>query len=269
MEIIIKKVLSSMITLMLMMNILGLMPADAVGEMDDVNSYTLFANSCDFDAISISSCNFNINGAMCTNGKIETNCNINSETKELANRTLPDLNDKILNRFYSEDYSLYSESYIWNDINVNINTPIICDDTITLDGNVLLNKSIMSNGQMTLKGNLNVNGEISLCSKNGDIVIESENVSFSGLIYAPNGTVTFNSNNVNLNNTVIIADKICFNSPNVNISKNNELLEYIDNETIINDNIIGDPKIEIFAYYDCENNIIELEWDTDLSKILI
>ena len=35
-----------------MMNILGLMPADAVGEMDDVNSYTLFANSCDFDAIS-------------------------------------------------------------------------------------------------------------------------------------------------------------------------------------------------------------------------
>lgn len=95
MEIITKKVLSSMITLMLMMNILGLMPADAVGEMDDVNSYTLFANSCDFYAISISSCNFNTNGAMCTNGKIETNCNINSETKELANRTLPDLNDKI------------------------------------------------------------------------------------------------------------------------------------------------------------------------------
>lgn len=65
-----------------------------------------------------------------------------------------------------------------------------------------------------------------MCSKEENIYINGDNVAYSGVIYAPNGTVTVNCKSFTLNG-VIIAQNIIFNGTTVNINYSdvNDLLE--------------------------------------------
>jgi hypothetical protein len=81
--------------------------------------------------------------------------------------------------------------------------------------------------------NINVTGEVKnannsvIYSKYGNITIENDSTAnINGLIYAPLGTLTINSPNINLNG-IIIADKIVINGSSVNINNNDNIVRFI------------------------------------------
>lgn len=252
----------------IMFNISGLIPVVAIeSSCNNMYSYALFAGSFEEDAVNISSSTFNLNGSICTNGDVISNCNINN-IFESVEKDIPDLNNKISDRFFNEGSDNYSEDYTWVDTNISVNTPIICDGEIRLEGNILLNKSIMSTDEITVEGNTSTNNDIVLYSKNGDINFTSNNTNITGLIYAPNGSVIFNSDNVNLNNTIVIAQKICFNSSTVNINTNNELIDFVNSKSEsdgMNEDIT--PTIELFAACDYKNSSIDIEWESNVNAV--
>ena len=80
----------------------------------------------------------------------------------------------------------------------------------------------------------NANNSI-VYSKYGNITIENDSTAnINGLVYAPLGTLTINSPNINLNG-VIIADQIVINGSSVNINGNDNIARFIGTTSEIYD----------------------------------
>lgn len=156
------------------------------------------------------------------NGKVTTSADIEKRVKHVY------VDKKIHETYFTDNYSLYEEEYVYSDTNIHINNPLYCYSNITLNGNVSLNSSL---GTLM---NINVTGEVKnannsvVYSKYGNITIENDSTAnVNGLIYAPLGTVTINSPNVTING-IIIADQVVINGSSVNINCNDNVARFIE-----------------------------------------
>ena len=188
-------------------------------ETAELYPYAMFAASNADGAITVNAGNFCVNGNIATNGTIVTsgNMNINGTKTEHADESMIYILKKLNNTYFSsDDVDTYTEDFVLEDINININDPIDVDGTIELTGNINLNSGIKAVDDITINGEVkNANNAI-ICSEMGDIYINTSNVSFTGLIYAPYGDIVIDSDNLNLNNVVIIGQTITIDSINVN-----------------------------------------------------
>lgn len=232
-----KRLLSDALSLAIIATVLPSIPAAA--EEPEKYPYTMFGRN----GITISAeSNICVNGAVHTNkeaaisylngninGKITTGSDIEKRVKHVYADT------KIKETYFTENCDLHEEEYVYSDMNIHINNPLFCYNNITLDGNVALNSNL---GTLM---NLNITGEVKnantsvVYSKYGDITIENDScANINGLIYAPLGTLTINSPNVNLNG-VIIADKIVINGSSVNINYKDDIASFIGTESEVYD----------------------------------
>ena len=193
-------------------------------ELENVFDYTIMALSTDSYAITLNVNGGNINGNVASNSSFTfDNVNINGQKQENAGMEFANLLSAINEKYFC-DAAEYNSS---DECGVNINGSVRFTDSVVFENGVNLNGSLKANGDISLSGTININNGC-IVSENGNITIDTENISLMGLVYAPNGTLTLNGNNINLNNVCIIADKInitCQNS--VNISSNNELINFV------------------------------------------
>ncbi len=232
-----KRLLSGVLSLAIVATVLPSIPATA--EESEKYPYAMFGRN----GITISAeSNICVNGAVHTNkeanvsylngninGKITTGNDIEKRVKHVYADT------KIKETYFTENCDLYEEEYVYSDMNIHINNPLFCYSNITLDGNVSLNSNL---GTLM---NLNITGEVKnantsvVYSKFGDITIENDScANINGLIYAPLGTLTIDSPNINLNG-VIIADKIVINGASINLNYKDDIASFIENTSEIYD----------------------------------
>ncbi|MBQ8262689.1 MAG: hypothetical protein IJZ00_10420 [Lachnospiraceae bacterium] len=80
---------------------------------------------------------------------------------------------------------------------------------------------------MVFNGEVRNIGDVVIYSATGDGVIESNNINVNGLIYAPHGEIRTNSMNLNMNNVILIAEKITIEANGINGGKNQSMAAFI------------------------------------------
>ena len=137
-------------------------------------------------------------------------------------------------------------------IPINLNTQVKAQEDILLMGNVL-----------------NTNESI-IASETGDIIIDSMNVNLSGLVYAPEGNVSINAQNVNMNKIIIIAQTITIEALNVNANYNSSMADFIgtEGEQEQDDDFDPDLPLQLYAFgeYLPDDNSIDITWETTVPK---
>ncbi len=258
----IKRAISSIIAFSLSVSMLSTLPASA-DEEKHFYPYMLFAGSSDDGAIVSTASNICINGNVATNGTLSfgNNYNINGTITEHAGETTPIIFDQIDDEFFSEDVDYYTEDYSCSDINITIIDPIVVNGEIVLDGNVSINSGIKTCDDITLTGEVNNTNNSVICSQYGDINIESINTNLGGLIYAPCGTVSIIAQNLNLNNVIIIADKIIIDAPSVNMNSSTSMAQFVG-EAIASNNIDTEltPELYAFGKYNEDEATVTINW---------
>ena len=256
------------------MGLLGSIPASA----DDSNAgykYTLFAYSSEEGAITSSAANFCVNGNIATNGTISAgqNFNVNGEKKEHANETMPDLSKAINEKFFAENVDVKAENYKNEDVNINVESPLDVKGKAEFKGNIKLAAGIKAMGDIVLAGGVLNNDNTVLFSENGSININSENVSLTGLIYAPKGNIVIESKSLNLNSVVMIANKITLNAPNININNSASMAKFVQESIDKNGGSNGndepepeaDPAIYAYGEYNEETKSVDIEWYSNVT----
>lgn len=201
-------------------------------ENDNAYSYTILALSSDEDAFIVNASGVNINGNVGSNSCIHAvNANFNGKRGEYLNETLPDLFDAINERYF-ENAQLCDDFSEFLGCN-NINEATIFATGVEFGSGININAPIRATGDIDINGQyVNVNNGC-IVSEAGNVTVDCDNVSLSGLIYLPYGTLTIKGNNVNLNNVCIIADKINITSPNyVNISSSDYLISFVRDNAV-------------------------------------
>ena len=85
---------------------------------------------------------------------------------------------------------------------------MVAGGSIKLTGNVNLNAAVKSGSDTVIEcQTMNANNCV-IYAASGDIVIKGDNISFTGLIYAPNGSVEITAQNLNLNNVILLAETV-------------------------------------------------------------
>ncbi len=196
--------------------------------------YTMFAASSDEGSITINADNFCVNGDIATNGTILFNGNKKVNGKKIENADLKPfyLFNKIKSKYLSSP-SCYQieEDYSLNNDNIIVSDPVNVKGKASLNGMIGITSAVEAIESITLKGNvINISGAV-VCSKYRDVCIEGQNVSVSGLIYAPFGEVKIISPNLNLNNVVVIANKIYLESSSINVNNNVDFARFIGQDS--------------------------------------
>lgn len=225
--------------------------------------YTMFAASNDEGAITVNADNFSVNGNVATNGTIVSsgNVNINGSRTEHANESMLYILKKLDYSYFSgEDVTIYTEDYIYEDLNISINNPIDVDGSIELTGNINLNSGIKAVDDITLNGEVKNANNAVICSETGSISIDTSNICFNGLIYAPYGNVVIDAGNLNLNNVVIIGQTITIDCPNVNINHNNDIAELIGSSSEEFNPIEETSYFLATGKYNSETSTIDMWW---------
>lgn len=269
-----KRVISGVSALALSMGLLTSIPASA-DDSAALYKYTLFAYSSEEGAISSSAENFCVNGNVATNGTISAgqNFNVNGEKKEHAKETMPYISNSINEKFFAENVETKAENYKDEDVNINVESPLDVKGKAELNGNIKLAAGVKAMGDIVLSGGVLNNDNTVLFSEKGNIVINSENVSLTGLIYAPKGNIVIESKSLNLNSVVMIANKITLNSSNININNSASMakfvLEAIDKNGSSGGNEDPEPVTDrvIYAYgeYNEETKSVDIEWYSNVT----
>ena len=257
-----KRLLSGVLSAVMTVSAVPIVSAYA-DESTEPYPYTMFAASSDDGAITVNAGNFCVNGNVATNGTIVSsgNMNINGTRTEHANESMLYVLKKLNYSYFSDEIvETYTENYVLEDLNININNPIDVDGTIELTGNINLNSGIKAVDDVTINGDVKNSNNAVICSETGDINIDTSNVSFNGLIYAPYGDIVIDSDNLNLNNVVIIGQTITIDCPNVNANYSNSMAELIGNESNI------DVELYAMGSYNADVNAIDIEWFTNYTN---
>ena len=269
-----KRLISGVSALALSVGLLGSIPASA----DDSTvgyKYTLFAYSSEEGAITSSAANFCVNGNIATNGTISAgqNFNVNGEKEEHANEAMPDLSKAINEKYFAENVDVKAENYKNEDVNINVESPLDVKGKAELNGNIKLAAGIKAMGDIVLAGGVLNNDNTVLFSENGSININSENVSLTGLIYAPKGNIVIESKSLNLNSVVMIANKITLNAPNININNSASMAKFVQEAIDKNGSSGGnedpepvtDPAIYAYGEYHEETKSVDIEWYSNVT----
>ena len=225
-----KRLVSGVVSTALALNTLSVLPALAAE--DDVVSpypYTIFAGSSEDGAITTTAYNFSVNGNVGTNGTIVStgNMNINGQRKEHLSEDMPVIFDEINAEFFSGNVELHTDDYTYSDTNISVSVPLDVNGELDLNGNITITTGVKALDDIDLSGEVQNTSDSVICSQNGDITIDSTNVTLTGLIYAPYGTVDITAQNLNLNSVVIIADKVRIDAPNVNANNSAAIAEFV------------------------------------------
>lgn len=223
-----KRMLSGILSFTTIATILPSFSVNAEGE-NEKYPYTMFAASCGEGSIIFNASNIGVNGNVAVNGTIlsEGNVNINGDTTEEAGEDMIYIFNKIDEKYFSRNVDEYTEDYILEELNININVPTEIAGNAEFTGNININTALKAMEDITLNGEVKNTNDSVIFSKYGDIIIDSENVNLNGLIYSPFGDVVVTAKNLNLNNVVIIADSITLNCPSINANYNPNMAEFI------------------------------------------
>ena len=218
-----KKLLSVFLSALTTANITQAFPAMAL-ETNEPYPYMLFAASEEDGAITVHADNICMNGSIATNGTVVSTAdhfNLNGQCTEHAAQemiyVLKRLDDTY---FHSEDTLTVEADYSVDDLNINMYDPIVSHGMISLCGNVSLNTQLKAEQDIIITGNSCNSNHAALISHYGDIHIDSANFGYSGLIYAPYGDISIESDSMNLNNVIVIGQTITIDCPNVNVNYN-------------------------------------------------
>lgn len=132
--------------------------------------------------------------------------------------------DKIDSAYFNKgNVSQHTGDYTNSETNINLNVPTVVEGSTELNGNINSVYALKSSGDIHICGNvMNANNSV-ICSEDGSIIIESDNVNMTGLLYAPLGSIRIKSQSLNHNSTIIIAQEIVIDCSNVNINYNNDM----------------------------------------------
>ena len=239
---------------------------------DDVSSvypYTIFAGSDADGALAINSGNVCINGNIATNGTIaasSANFNVNGQRTEHAGAEMILINSRLSQTFFeTASTTIVNGDYSVEDINIYINDPLDVTGDIDLTGNIDLNAGIRSLEDITISGNVKNARNTVICSQNGDISIDTTNVNFTGVIYAPYGDITIDSDNLNLNSVIIIGQTVTITCPNLNMNYSPVMGQIVGSVSTDNGNTdpVSDGQIIAMGDYDAEANAIDISWYTE------
>lgn len=254
-----KRMLSGTLSVAMAATLLPSLPAVAE-EAAEKYPYTMFAASDTEGAITINANNFCVNGNIATNGTIVSsgNMNVNGTKTENADEEMIYILKKLNYSYFSGDnVETYADDYSFEDLNININNPMDVNGTLELTGNINLNSGIKAVEDVTINGEVKNTNNSVICSETGDINIETNNVNFSGLIYAPYGDINIDTDNLNLNNVIIIGQTITIDCPSINANYSNSMAELVGTES--------DIEVELYAFgeYNSDANSIDMEWYTN------
>lgn len=186
-----------------------------------------------------------------------SNPNISGEIQEETTDLL-DLNDGLI-LMLDEKAQVISNGYFGGN-NISTESNIYSKDVYSADASkVNVNHTIITEKNIYLTGEMVYGENAILYSKYGDITFNCNNLTdFKGIIYAPNGNVYLNGNNVKIEGA-IIAKEIYVQSNNFTVTRNNDIAVSLDN--------IGYTRIDqlmgLYAYYDEEKDKITLTWNTN------
>ena len=269
-----KRLFSGIISLSIIASAVPYFPVFA-DEQTKPYPYTMFAASSNEGAITLNINNSCINGNIATNGTIMTtaqNFNVNGQRIENANENMIFIMDKIYDTYFlGSEVERIDGDYSIEDVNINIFSPVDASGNIEFNGNVNLNAGITSAEDINITGTVKNTNNSVICSQTGDITINSSNVSFSGLIYAPYGDILIDSDNLNLNNVVIIGQTITIECPSFNANYNSYIGEFIGSccsepsgPDIPDKPVIdGEPYIFANGKYNPDASAIDIEWFTE------
>ena len=254
-----KRILSGIMSVAMAATLLPSLPVVAENTAEKY-PYTMFAASDTEGAITINANNFCVNGNIATNGTIVSsgNMNVNGTKTENADEEMIYILKKLNYSYFSGDnVETYADDYSFEDLNININNPMDVNGTLELTGNINLNSGIKAIEDVTINGEVKNTNNSVICSETGDINIETSNVNFSGLIYAPYGDINIDTDNLNLNNVIIIGQTITIDCPSINANYSNNMAELVGTES--------DIEVELYAFgeYNSDANSIDMEWYTN------
>lgn len=249
---------------------LSAMPLATIHGENEVQRYpyTFFAGSSAEGAITINANNVCINGNIATNGTITStsaNFNVNGTITENATEPMVQCFAKIDNTYFDPTVvETYFEDYFLEDTNINVNMPIEAEGDIELIGNINISSGLKALNDVNLSGNVENTQNSAICSETGDIIIDTENVNLSGLVYAPNGNVNISAMNLNINGVVIIADTITIDCPSLNANYSAAVGEFIGTSTE------NEPETELYLItygeYIHETESIKVYWNTNVPQ---
>ena len=257
-----KRILSGIMSVAMAATLLPSLPAVAE-EAAEKYPYTMFAASDTEGAITINANNFCVNGNIATNGTIVSsgNMNVNGTKTENADEEMIYILKKLNYSYFSGDnVETYADDYSFEDLNININNPMDVNGTLELTGNINLNSGIKAVEDVTINGEVKNTNNSVICSETGDINIETSNVNFSGLIYAPYGDINIDTDNLNLNNVIIIGQTITIDCPSINANYSNSMAELVGTTSDI------EVDLSVFGGYNSETNSINLTWYTNYTN---
>jgi len=243
-------------------------PAHA-DDAPSVYPYTIFAGSDAEGALTINSGNVCINGNVATNGTIaasSANFNVNGQRTEHAGAEMILINSRLSQTFFeTTSTTLVNGDYSVEDVNIYINDPLDVTGDIDLTGNIDLNAGIRSLEDITISGNVKNARNTVICSQTGDISIDTTNVNFTGLIYAPYGDITIDSDNLNLNSVIIIGQTVTITCPNLNMNYSPVMGQIVESVSTDNDDTdpVADGRIIAMGDYNPEANAIDISWYTE------
>lgn len=239
-----KRVFCGLLSIIMLLSAIPQIAAKA--EEAEKFSYTMFAASDKEGAISIQADNTCINGNIAANGTITHtgNLNVNGTKTENAQQDMIYISSKLNEQYFQNNSTKYMEDYTVEEMNINLNNPVVANGTVTLVGNAGINTQIKSESDILIQGqNLNANNSV-LYSAAGNIYIQSNNMSITGLIYAPYGNVEIKAQNANLNNVIVIAQNIMINCSSANINYNESMGRFVgvisENPVDVNDEMDTD-----------------------------
>lgn len=257
-----KRILSGVMSLAMAATLLPSLPVVAE-EAAEKYPYTMFAASDTEGSITINANNFCVNGNIATNGTIVSsgNMNVNGTKTENADEEMIYILKKLNYSYFSGDnVETYADDYSFEDLNININNPMDVNGTLELTGNINLNSGIKAVEDVTINGEVKNTNNSVICSETGDINIETSNVNFSGLIYAPYGDINIDTDNLNLNNVIIIGQTITIDCPSINANYSNSMAELVGTTSDI------EVDLSVFGGYNSETNSMNLTWYTNYTN---
>lgn len=204
-----------------------------------------------------------MDGDVVTNGNfivISDYEDMNGTVYENRKNCMIDYNSKIEELYFYDNEVTYIEyDYISEAYSENINAPTYVEGEFNGYTNIeVKDTAFMTIGNLTVVSDTFNSTNSVIYSRLGDIYIESDNFSASGLIYAPFGKVFIKSDNINISGAVIAQDIEIVGVHNVTINKNESFMRNLvvgvttstDYEDIID---IGDA---YFKEITSENDII-------------
>ena len=252
-----KRLLSWNIIIALVITALPLKINRVKADEVDLYPYTIFASSDCFGAVTMKADNICANGNISTNGTIVTegNANFNGKNIENANEKMKLFVSQIEETYFSGDDVEKYEELIREETNINITSPYEIEDSVRLKGNITILNKIKACGDINILGEVINTNESIICSETGNINISVTNASINGLLYSPMGNIEITGENINLNNVVIIANKVSINGKYINMNYSEKIAKFVGGNS--------EERIDFFwasGNYDVDNNSIDIEW---------